>query len=449
MSIGRWNTAGMAAPVAGSRGLRVDRSSQWNLCVQVALITTANISGATQPLWQDVTAGVIDVDWNVGDASRESRLPIGEARIRIERDLLGDAFGDPLAVRPSPDVNSRFGAGCLFRFGYYSTAAGGTWWPIMTGFVDTISEDWTADQPAFKTYGPGGSVRYGVYELECFDSLYYLAGYRQASTYSAVTGTNAWNALDVLLSACDWPFQWIVEGSPVYSSVMVTPAPYQAPLPLLHRLADTMGASLHALPDGRVTVNPWGLQLNTSPLWYVVDRNLDVGSGIAPVDRTFHVTSMRMINSMDRLLYRAEAYSPEVAGYPVQIGRSTSPVLSDRYRWRVDRPGWPMNDTLNTTHPHPWNADDNAYRAREVTRCDRVTFDTATAGKGAGQSLDSMIEFLVRYANRLQCSYQVQRRAYGSDGLFDQLCTVGQISGRITRDANQHRLTVTHGLRWW
>jgi hypothetical protein len=433
MSIGRWATMAHAAPLS-SPGEWVDRSDDWDLIVQVALIDATNVDGSPQPVWQDVTGAVIDIEWNIGDDNRESRLPVGAARIRLTRGRLVTLFGDPLARTEPPTINDRFGAGCLFRFGY-KRASDGAWKPRMTGFVDTVREDWTPDLPG----------DFGVYELRCFDAMYYIAGYRNASTYSAVSGNNAWNAFDTLLGAIDWPFHWLTIGT-TYPAVPVPPSPYQPPLGLLHRLADTMGGSMWAAPDGRLIVAGWDHRAGHVPFeWTVLDRNVDLGYGLAP--NVILPTRMEWVNSMDRLLYRAEVTSPEIVGSAPILGRSLSPALGDRYRWRIDRAGWPKTDLLHTTPP-PWSADDCAYRSREVTRCDKVTFDTQTAGRGGQQDLDTMIAWLSDYS-ALHQTYRVERRSKGLSGAFNELCTVTSVQGRIERTGNQHRLTVTHGLRWW
>lgn len=437
MATGKWNTMASAAP--GAIGVAVDRSSQWRLIVQAAAITDTNVSGATQPVWADVTGSLIDVSWQRGDPAAESRGPVGSANFRFEASGFISALGagDPMALVVA--VNDRLGAGCLIRFGYRRNSDS-AWRPLFTGFIDTIDEDWSADQPR------------RVFDVQAFDTYWFIAGHRSPATYGTI-GMTTVDAFTGLLSAIDWPFNTnYATAGPVLGGESA-----QAPLTLLHRVADSAARLTWALTDGRAHMQGWSDRAIISPRWHVVDAYSYVDAA-APYAfptwaQTIIATRMRWSNSMDRMIYRASATSTKVAG--TAVGLAISPSLSVRYRQRNDRPGWPKTDLLNSTYAASGSGqeavDAVAERNQDPTRCDFVTFDTQTAPGlqlGSQKDLDTLLDFITANSE-LSFSYQVQRRTLGTAGWFNQLCTVGGIDGVITRDANQHRLIVTHSLNWW
>lgn len=445
MSLRRW--AGIHTAPAPLSGFSIGRGSQWTFVCQVAAVTSAHAPGTATPEWFEITEGVIDVEWSRGDAALESRLPVGSASIRVRRSFLqpDSSLGDPMSVRVA--TNDRFGAGCLVRFGYQHPTLG--WRCQFTGFIDTVTQEWSADQ---RRTDPDGNTG-GVLELECYDTFYYLAGYRLASTYGQVSNTTLTTAIDALLSACDWPFDYNYWGT-VNDSGIEAEMP-QDPLQLLHRVADSGSASAFSDRDGYCRVAGWayrsgGLSQNVAK-WYAVDENIAVPAPVSSPARSSAQlvlpTAIRWVNSMDRLLWRAAVSNPNVAG--VTNGVAISPPLSARYQQRRDRPGWPKNDLLYLTHPpSSINSDAAAERSREVTRPDAITFDSQTAGRSPQATSDDLMDFMTDYSE-LHRSYQVQRRSSSWYGWFDQFCTVGSIQGRISIEGGQHRFVVTHGLRWF
>lgn len=434
MSIGRWwSTLGAQPdPLAG-----VDVGEGWRFHVEVAYVGTLEGNGVADPYWADVTSAVVDVAWNRGDAASESRLPVGFATVRLKAAHL--LTGEPMGNALFTDPNDRFGAGCWLRFGY-SRTSDTSWWPQFLGLIDTITEDWSADHPN----------RPRMFTFDCVEALGYVAAYRNPSTYSSVTNLEFGTAFENLLSATDWPLTRIVDPAVSTTPVMAA-QDAQAPLPLLHRLCDSVGASLWCDTWGRLRVTPWGHRLaldgSGEPLVYVFDANVNAGAGYGvypgPIP-VLYPTALRFVSSLDRMLFRANASSTAVAG--TASGRSTTPVLTSRYSWRVDRPGWPKTDLLFTAAPpgQPFDPDLVATRSNDPLRCDSATFDTMTAGRGSQMGFGAMISWLL-VISELCATYKLQRRAAGLGAIFDRLVTVGGIAGVIT--CRPHRLLITHELR--
>lgn len=436
MALGKWSTMQLSNP--GAIGVPVDRSSAWRLIVQIAPINDTNVSGATQPVWFDVTGAMIDCTWQKGDADVESRAGIGSASYRFNSSIIATCgAGDPLTNVVA--VNDRLGAGCLIRHGYRRNSDG-LWRPLFTGYIDVIVEDWEANLPM------------RVLDVTAFDTLWHVAGFRAPVTYGTL-GTTANAAFSALLSATDWPF----DSGAFTADPAIGGESAQAPLPLLHKIADSAAGYVFAANNGSCLQQSWSARGIPTPRWYIVDAYSYVAAG-APYGfptwaDTILATRMRWINSTDRLIYRAAATSTKVAG--TAVGLAISPALSVRYRNRNDRPGWPKTDLLNTTYAGAGTGqievDNVAERNQDPTRCDYVTFDTQTAPGtqlGSQKDLDTLIAFIAGTSD-IALSYQVQRRTLGTSGWFNQLCTVGGIDGVITRDRNQHRLIVSHFLNWW
>lgn len=433
---GKWSTMADAAPASG-HGVLFDGQWTWRVVVEVAKITSTNLSGATQPVWVDITERVIDLAWSRGDAALESRLPIGSMTVRCES--IADLVGEPMTTSVAPV--DRFGTQSLIRWGLYD---GTTWAPQFTGFIDTITEDWTPDQPM------------RVFEMQCFDTLYYLAGYRNNATYGTL-GTTFEGAMMGLLgtagSGCSFPFTRSHLG--VADTNTIGGEPGQAPLQLLHRIADSVGGSAFALGSGRLVVYPWAIRTGlvgggSTPAWWIVDGYAYVAAGstydFPPWSQTILPTAMRWTNSVDRMLYQPAMQSTKYGGV---YGPLT--VLSAKFRNRNDRPGWPKYDLLYSnvagTDVLP-DLDAAQARSDDPTRPEFATFDTLTHGRGSQKDLDTLLEFLGVYSE-LYRSYQVQRRTLGTAGWFDQLVVVGAVDGYLTRDGDQARLIVTHYLRTW
>jgi hypothetical protein len=433
VTAGKWATMAHAAP--GAIGVVVDRTTDWRLIVQAAAITTANVSGATQPAWVDVTAHLIDVEWEKGDAAVESRKPVGRAAFRFAAGIIVTVgAGDPLSNATA--VNDRFGAGCLIRFGYRRTSDS-SWRAMFTGVIDSIREPWSPHMPL------------RVLEVEAYDTSWYAAGYRLNATYGTL-GTTSHAAFTQLLSAIDWPF-----GSGILTSLdpVIGGDPAQPAFNLLHRVADSAACQVFAANTGEMLMLDWKF---TDPRsWWAVDAYVWVDAGAPYVFPSWAITVLptfiEWTNSFDRMLYRTEANSTKVAG--TTVGLATSPSLSARYGYRIDRSDWPKNDLLNSTYGAGAQAevDATAERAQDPTRPATITFDTQTAPGtqlGSQKDLSTLLDFM-SLMTELTRAYTVQRRTLGTAGWFNQQCVVGGYQGYITRDGNQHRMIVTHHLNWW
>jgi hypothetical protein len=431
---GKWSTMADAPP-SGSHGVLFGRQSTWKVVIEVAKITAANLGGSPQPAWVDITSRVIDLSWQRGDAALESRLPIGSMTVRCK--AISDLVGEPMVT--SVSANDRFGTQSLIRWSLFD---GTNWLPQFTGYIDTITEDWAPDQ----------AVR--VFEMECFDTLYYLAGYRRNATYGTL-GTTFEGALMGLLgtagSGCSFPFTRSYLGVPGTNTIGGEPG--QAPLQLLHRIADSVGGSAFALGTGQLVVYPWDIRTGLPgylPAWWVVDGYAWVAAGSTYAfpawAQTIVPTAMRWVNSVDRMVHQPTMFSTKYGG---TYGSLTT--LSAKFRNRFDRPGWPKLDLLYSnaggTDVLP-DLDAALTRNDDPTRPEFVTFDTQTAGRGTQKDTATLLGFLGAYSE-LYRSYQLQRRTLGLAGWFDQIVTVGAVDGYLSCDRNEHRLVITHYLRTW
>jgi hypothetical protein len=430
MTSGHW-AALHNAP--SSTGVAVDRTAgAWQLVTEAAAVTsthtTLTLGTYPAPTWVDVTAHLIDCAWSKGDPLAESRHPIPQASVRIMADGLISALaaGDPMSNVVTQ--NDRLGPGCLIRYGY-RRVSDGDWRPLFTGYIDTIRESWLPDK-----------VR--TFELQCYGTTWALAAYD--SPLAIGTGYNAATAWADIVDRAQWPFYSVASMLTPNVAASASPQPVWQ---LLNQIADTGAAQNVCGNDGVLAALSWSYRSGATPRWYVIDASIAVYS-LPSTSVTILPTSIEWVSSTETMLYRANATSINASG--TASGLSTSPTLSRRWLNRNDRAGWPKSDLLNSTYAAggQGEVDNVATRSNHPNRPAVVTFDTQTADRGSQNTLGNLLDFLTDYTEIAQ-SYQVQRRTAGTAGWFDQLCTVRALDGVITREANQHRLIVSHYLDWW
>jgi hypothetical protein len=443
---GKWSTFAHAAP-ASWHGRTIDRSGGWKLVLQAAPINSSNLSGATQPVWVDITDRLIDVAWGAGDAELESRLPAGQSAIRTV------AFSDLVGTEPmtwATVPNDRFGTQCLIRLAIVDPA--GAWRPLCLHVIDSIAETWEATSPR------------RVWEIDAYDPLYLIAGYRTNATYGTL-GTDAESAFMAICTAIGFPFTryW---STGTLASWLVGGEPAQPPLTLMHRVADTISAMVAPDNLGQLRMSAWDyfddIDESTgttraypiTPYWTVVDGYSWVAAGaqygFPTWSTTILPTALRMVNTIDRIAWSCQADTTEIVGASI----FSTPYLSARYSNRVDRPGWPKNDLLYNNTASPIQRPDvqgAGFRASDPTRPDWISFDTQTAPGtqlGNQKDLDTLLRFMSRSTQLRRC-YQFQRRNYGTDGWWTGKVMVGAHDNVITRTGNQFRWQSTHFLQTW
>jgi hypothetical protein len=431
---GKWSTAMNASPSSG-HGVSIFHhgiDTGWDIVVQIAPINSTNLSGATQPVWYDVTARVVDISWDDGDPALESRQPINSASYTVLD--ISDIVGDPMSWWESRA--DRFGSQCLIRHGFRSS--GGGFSPMFSGVIDTVVEDWSPGAPRSFT-------------LTCFDVMYVVAGHRANGTYGTL-GTTIEGAFMGLMTNIDYPFTRTMFGTPVFSTwdVAGLPAP-QAPLQLLHRIADSGGSLVTGSPAGRLEMYPWGYSTQAGSGWTVVDGRVFVDSdpayALPAAGSTILATRMRWVNSVDQMVYNAFMSAPNIVGGNYS---STLPA-GTRYRQRVDRADWPKTDLLNDNAAELPDNNAAALRAADPLRLDMFTVDTQTAdqiGASAQQDLATLITFLCQ-AGQAARWYYAERRTRGLDGWWRELVATRYASHYITRAGNQFRWIADLHPRWF
>lgn len=430
---GKWSTM-MDAAASSSHGVDVFHhgvDTGWRKVVQIAPINSTNLSGATQPVWYDVTERVIDEAWEAGGPGGiESGWPVSAATFRMTD--VSDIVGDPMSWwEPRAD---RFGSQSLIRSGWLSPA--NAWNPTFSGVIDTVTEEWTVDTP----------VR--VFTLDCFDVMYLVAGYRANGTYGTL-GTTIEGAYMGLMTDIAFPFTRTMFGTPTFSTWDVAGlSAAEAPLQLLHRIADSGGSLVTASSSGRLEMYPWGYTTQAGSGWTIVDGRAFVDSdpayALPSAGSTIVASRMRWVNSVDRLVYNAFMSAPNI------VGGNYSSILhaGTKYRQRNDRPDWPKTDLLNDNASELPDNDAAALRGADPLRLDMFTVDTQTADRGDQQDFPTMLTFLLQAA-RPSRWYYVQRRLRGLDGWVNELMATQYVSNVVTRDGNQWRWIADFHPRWF
>ena len=430
MATGKWSTMMDAAPSSGhGQPIRMHGvDTGWDQIVEIAPINSTNLSGATQPVWLDVTDRVIDLEWDSGDPDLESRLPICQGIVRCLD--ISDITGDPMASQDYDRAN-RFGTQCLIRWGVRTP--GGSWRAEFSGVIDTIVEDWSPDTPA------------RVFELTCFDVAYFVAGYRSNVTYGSI-GAQVENSALSVLSTIGFPSTRLFSGTPppAHTWTIDPPSAPTAPLQLLHRIADSGGHVMRATPNGQLQFSPWEYSaLPGGTSFHVMDAPIDLDPSSYydlpdPADVVL-VTRMRLVNSVDRLLYVAALSAPFIVG-----GNYTNTTLyvTDRYKQRNDSAGWPKTDVMNDNAATLPDLNAAAARSCDPGRIDQFEVDTQTAGRGAQQSFDGLMDFLTLCAVP-GYDYWIERRTAGLEGYWNVYHTTAAARHLVTNDANQFRHIAT------